>query len=329
MFVAAPGLIRDDLADQGQQAARRSSRPIAGSQAATPNDRRRRRPSPTAGEGLAARRALRDARIRGVAFAALGVLAFYFASTSFDTAAKFSFWIDKQGGESAILDDDGRAAVGRRRRRRPALVGILQLVRGAAFRWRPWLIVLSRPGSWRLLAELLAGKPANLTNVLGGSLELATPITLGAMAGILSERSGMFNIALEGKMLVGACVAVGRVERRLHRHGQLARWRRSSGSSCAMPASGSCRAPAGLARHPPQGGPDHRGHGHQHRRGRASRTSCSCASCSTNTQYNAPPTVEPMRLPFLSDIPVLGPILFSATAVRLRRLRPRDRRSPT
>ena len=34
-----------------------------------------------------------------------------------------------------------------------------------------------------------------------------SPITLGALAGILSERSGMLNIALEGKMLVGACVA--------------------------------------------------------------------------------------------------------------------------
>src|SRR6185369_12249090 len=31
-----------------------------------------------------------------------------------------------------------------------------------------------------------------------------------------------------------------------------------------------------------------------------------------NTELNSPPTVELMRLPFLADIPVLGPILFSA-----------------
>ena len=58
-----------------------------------------------------------------------------------------------------------------------------------------------------LLAALLDGKPANLTGVFEGSLELAVPISMGAIAGILSERSGMFNIALEGKMLVGAMVA--------------------------------------------------------------------------------------------------------------------------
>ncbi len=43
--------------------------------------------------------------------------------------------------------------------------------------------------------------------MIGGSLEFAVPISLGALAGILSERSGMLNIALEGKMLIGACVA--------------------------------------------------------------------------------------------------------------------------
>ena len=55
-------------------------------------------------EGLAARRALRNARIRGVAFAALGLLAFNAALGTLDTKAAFSFWIDKQGGESALLE---------------------------------------------------------------------------------------------------------------------------------------------------------------------------------------------------------------------------------
>ena len=33
---------------------------------------------------------------------------------------------------------------------------------------------------------------------------------------------------------------------------------------------------------------------------------------SRNTQFNRPPTIEPWRVPVLADIPVLGPILFSA-----------------
>ena len=56
-----------------------------------------------------------------------------------------------------------------------------------------------------ILGALLDGKVANMTGVFAGSLELAVPITLGALAGILSERSGMLNIAIEGKFLVGAC----------------------------------------------------------------------------------------------------------------------------
>ncbi len=39
-------------------------------------------------------------------------------------------------------------------------------------------------------------------------LDLMTPVLLAAMAGALCERAGVFNIALEGKMLVGAFVAV-------------------------------------------------------------------------------------------------------------------------
>ena len=58
-----------------------------------------------------------------------------------------------------------------------------------------------------MLGAVLDAKPANVTGMIAGSLEFAVPLTLGALAGILSERSGMLNIALEGKMLVGACVA--------------------------------------------------------------------------------------------------------------------------
>ena len=44
--------------------------------------------------------------------------------------------------------------------------------------------------------------------LLSQVLDLMTPVLLAAMVGALCERAGVFNIALEGKMLVGAFVAV-------------------------------------------------------------------------------------------------------------------------
>lgn len=47
-----------------------------------------------------------------------------------------------------------------------------------------------------------------LNMLLSQVLDLMTPVLLAAMAGALCERAGVFNIALEGKMLVGAFMAV-------------------------------------------------------------------------------------------------------------------------
>jgi ABC-type uncharacterized transport system permease subunit len=51
-----------------------------------------------------------------------------------------------------------------------------------------------------------AGKSLNLTGMLQSSLLRAIPIVLGALSGILCERSGVINIAIEGMMLSGAFI---------------------------------------------------------------------------------------------------------------------------
>ena len=51
----------------------------------------------------------------------------------------------------------------------------------------------------------------DLLRLLDGALRLATPLILCAMAGLVSERSGIINIALEGKLLTGAFVAAATV----------------------------------------------------------------------------------------------------------------------
>ena len=43
--------------------------------------------------------------------------------------------------------------------------------------------------------------------ILDGTLRLATPLILCAMAGLVSERSGVIDIGLEGKLLIGAFAA--------------------------------------------------------------------------------------------------------------------------
>jgi simple sugar transport system permease protein len=259
-------------------------------------------------EGLAARRALRDARLRGGAFLAIGALSFYAAASTFAVPALFLFRIFNKGPERFEIATSvgvlwviaGLAA---------AIVGALQLWRGATFRWRPWLIVLLTPFVAAILAALLNGTSANLTRVLSGSMELATPLTLGALAGILSERSGMFNIALEGKMLVGACVSVVVGSLVLGATGDMF-VSTIVGVVAAMLASGLLGlllAWLGI-RHKV----DQIIAGTVINIGAIGITNfLFLRVLGQNPELNSPPNVAAMQLPFLSDIPVLGPILFS------------------
>jgi len=58
-----------------------------------------------------------------------------------------------------------------------------------------------------LLAWAARGDDISIIGLLDGTLFRATPLALGAFAGLLCERAGVVNIAIEGMLLAGAFVA--------------------------------------------------------------------------------------------------------------------------
>lgn len=60
-----------------------------------------------------------------------------------------------------------------------------------------------------ILTALAQGGSIDLVGMLASSLRMSTPIALGALAGILCERSGVVNIGIEGMMLAAAAFGFG------------------------------------------------------------------------------------------------------------------------
>jgi len=157
------------------------------------------------GIGHEAQKSQTGARLRAALFAGFTLLSAWLAIGIWGIDGIFSFWVDKVGGtETSFTVGVGPlwaiiTAVF-------ALTTLLQFVQGAAFRWRLAIGLIAPLMVLGLLARLLDGTTANLTVFFTNTLSFAIPVGIGAIAGIVAERSGFLNIAVEGKLLVGALV---------------------------------------------------------------------------------------------------------------------------
>ena len=250
----------------------------------------------------AERRALRFARIRGIVFALLGVIALGFASNTLSSQVTFRFWLQEQGGAAweiqaaaGVLWILAGVVAG--------VTGLVQLWRGASLSWRRWLALVLPFWIAATIGTLLSGKPATLTNLFAGSLEYAFPIAMGAFAAMICERSGMFDIAIEGKFLIGACAASIAAS--------VTGWVIMGPIVAMILGMGIGLLMAWLAiRH----NVDQIISGTVVNFGALGVTNfVYLRILQLQTNLNTPPTVEAVQIPILSKIPVLGPILFSGT----------------
>jgi ABC-type uncharacterized transport system permease subunit len=85
-----------------------------------------------------------------------------------------------------------------------AFLGGVQLFRGFG-RWQNRVLALGFIlFIFAFLGWAAAGKSFNLVGMLRTAVERSTPITFGALAGLLGERVAVINIAIEGQLLGGA-----------------------------------------------------------------------------------------------------------------------------
>jgi general nucleoside transport system permease protein len=83
-------------------------------------------------------------------------------------------------------------------------LGAIQLVRGFGTKWGIILGICVLAFIFGFLTWAAAGKSMSLIGILQTTVQRSVPIAFGALSGLLCERAGVVNIAIEGMLLVGA-----------------------------------------------------------------------------------------------------------------------------
>jgi general nucleoside transport system permease protein len=146
------------------------------------------------------------ARKVGAGLVAAGaVAAVVFGSLATSQTARFTLSEDAGGAALEVNGTVGAIAFGLL-----CVAAGAGLLAGAAQRWFAWLLgvgVVSFVLSflcWQISAAPEGQNFMPLVNTVRGTFLLALPLIFGSLAGVLCERSGVVNVAIEGQLLMGA-----------------------------------------------------------------------------------------------------------------------------
>ena len=190
------------------------------------------------------------------------------------------------------------------------LLGVWQLVRGFTRRQMKWVLAVSLTCfvsafmCWAATGS--KGTNINLLGLLQQTVALSIPLILGALAGILCERTGVINVAIEGQLLAGA-FAGALVASLAHNLG--------AGIIAAVVAGGLMGAllavfsirflvnqvVLGVVLNAFALGMT--GFGYD------------ALMQTDSARYNSPGILSAIKIPVLRDIPIIGPLLFDANAI--------------
>jgi ABC-type uncharacterized transport system permease subunit len=182
-----------------------------------------------------------------------------------------------------------------------AFSGAIQLVRGFGTRWAVVLGLVALAFTFSFLTWATADKSVSLVGILATTVQRATPITFAALSGLLCERAGVVNIAIEGMLLSGAFTGavVGSIAANP--------WIGVIGAALVGAALAWVLAVLAIRYFV-----DQIIAGTVINIFAVGITSfLSARVLQTNPDLNNPPRLLPFPIPILSDIPIIGPILFT------------------
>ena len=182
-----------------------------------------------------------------------------------------------------------------------AFCGALQLTRAVGARWAVLLSIVLIAFVFGFLTWAAADKSMSLVGVLQTTVYRAVPITFGALSGVLCERAGVVNIAIEGMLLSGAFAAA------IVSSATGNNWFGVIGAVIAGGLLAFVLAILSI-----------RYRVNQIIAGTVINlfavgltSFISTRVLSQNKELNIPPRFDPIVVPVLSDIPIIGPVFFS------------------